>query len=129
MSTVRLLLHVLLAGVHVFLTSLTLLMQLGSAEPTLHGIAMLVLLGAWAGASSTLRTRQSLSAAAAGIGLLLLLALQGGSFNFFVNLWIVVVMVPLSISVWAIVAWRFWAEEPLPTQTVAGTDPTRRTRA
>ena len=106
---------------HVFLTSLTLLVQLGSVDTTVTGIGLLVLLGAWAGASSTLRTRQSLSAAAAGVGVLLLLALHGGSFNFVVNLWIAAVMVPLSICVWTLVAWRFWAEEPAHAHTLRAT--------
>ena len=111
MSRVRLLLHVALAGVHVFLTSLTLLFQLASSGVTMTGLGALTLVGAWAGASSTLRSKESLYAAAAGVALLMLLALRGAAFNFFVNVWILIVMVPLSISVWAVVAWRRWSDE------------------
>ena len=49
-------LHVMLAGVYVFLTSVTLLVQLAGPELSLLGVGLLTLLGAWAGASSTLRT-------------------------------------------------------------------------
>jgi hypothetical protein len=111
MSTVRLLLHVMLAGVYVFLTSVTLLFQLASSNVTLTGTGVLTLVGAWAGASSTLRTKESLYLAAGGVALLLLLALRGTAFNFYVNVWILLVMVPLSICVWAVVAWRRWSDE------------------
>lgn len=121
MSTVRLLIHVLLAGVYVFLTSLTLLVQLGSSELTVTGLAVLTLLGAWAGASSTLRTRESLYAAGAGVSLLLLLAIRGGAFNVFVNLWILFGMVPLAASVWLVVAWRRWADGADEPQTLRAT--------
>ena len=116
MSTLRLLIHVLLAGTHVFLTSLTLLVQWSSSDFTWTGMALLLLLGAWSGASSTLRTRESLVAAGAGIGVLLLLALHGQAFNFYVNVWVLLVMVPLSLAVWLIVAWRLASEgsTPLP---------------
>ncbi len=121
MSTVRLLIHVLFAGVYVFLTSLTLLVQLASSDLTITGLALLTLLGAWAGASSTLRTRESLYGSAAGIGLLLLLAVRGGTFNVFVNLWILFFMVPLAATVWLVVAWRRWADEPEAGQTLRAT--------
>ena len=111
MSTVRFLLHVLFAGTYVFLTSVTLLVQLASTGVTFTGVAVLTLLGAWAGASSTLRTKQSLVAAAVGVFLLLALAFRG-QFNFFLNLWVAAVMVPLSALVWLIVAWRRWADDP-----------------
>ncbi len=104
-------LHVMLAGVYVFLTSVTLLVQLAGPELSLLGVGVLTLLGAWAGASSTLRTHESLFAAAAGVGLLLLLALRGNAFNYWMNVWIIVVMVPLSLGVWAVVAWRRASEE------------------
>ena len=104
-------LHVMLAGVYVFLTSLTLLVQLAAPELSLVGVGVLTLLGAWAGASSTLRTKESLYAAAAGVGLMLLLALRGNAFSTWMNVWITVVMVPLSLSVWAVVAWRRTSEE------------------
>ena len=110
MATVRLLLHVMLAGVYVFLTSVTLLVQLTSSDLTLMGGGVLTLLGAWAGASSTLRTKESLYAAAAGVGLLLLLALRGYTYNLVVTFWILVVMVPLSLTLWLVVAWRRWSE-------------------
>ena len=106
MPTLRLLLHVALAGVYVFLTSLTLLVQLASSDASVMGMGILTLMGAWAGASSTLRTRESLIAAGAGVGLLTLLALRGHAFNFYVNLWVGVVMVPLAVMLLLIVAWR-----------------------
>src|SRR4051812_31735390 len=121
MSTVRLFIHVLLAGVYVFLTSLTLLVQLASSDLTLTGLALLTLLGAWAGASSTLRTAESLYAAAAGVGTLLLLTLRGGSFNSFVNLWILFAMIPLATAVWLVVAWRRWSDEAPRPQTLRAT--------
>lgn len=104
-------LHVMLAGVYVFLTSVTLLVQLAGPELSLLGVGVLTLVGAWAGASSTLRTQESLFAAAAGVGSLLLLALRGTAFNYWMNVWIIVVMVPLSLGVWAVVAWRRASEE------------------
>ena len=111
MSTVRLLIHVLLAGVYVFLTSLTLLVQLASSDRTFAGLAVLTLLGAWAGASSTLRSRQSLYAAGAGVVLLLLFGISGGVFNVYVNLWVLFGMVPLAASLWLVVAWRRWSDD------------------
>ena len=114
MSTVRFLLHVLFAGTYVFLTSVTLPVQLASTDLTFAGMTVLTLLGAWAGASSTLRTAQSLGASAAGVFLLLALALRG-QFNFHLNFWVAVVMVPLCATVWLIVAWRRWADDPEPS--------------
>ena len=110
MSTVRFLLHVLFAGTYVFLTSVTLLVQLASTGVTFLGVAVLTLLGAWAGASSTLRTQKSLVAAAVGVLLLLALALRG-QFNFYLNLWVAAVMVPIAATVWLLVAWRRWSDE------------------
>lgn len=121
MATVRLLLHVMLAGVYVFLTSVTLLMQLTSSDLTLMGGGVLTLLGAWAGASSTLRTKESLYAAAAGVGLLLLLALRGHTYNLVVTFWILVVMVPLSLTLWLVVAWRRWSDEAEEAQPLRAT--------
>jgi hypothetical protein len=120
MPTVRFLLHVLFAGLHVFLTSVTLLVQWGSTGLTFAGVAVLTLLGAWAGASSTLRTKQSLLAAAFGVFLLLALALRG-QFNFYLNLWVAVVMVPLSALVWLVVAWRHWSDDPEEPHTLRAT--------
>ncbi|MDP1829093.1 MAG: hypothetical protein Q8L48_37870 [Archangium sp.] len=120
MSTVRYLLHILLGGVHVFLTSLTLLVQLASTGTTFTGVATLTLLGAWAGASSTLRTKQSLITAAVGIALLLLLAVRG-QFNFYLNLWVAAVMVPLSALLWLLVAWRRWGDDGDPAHTLRAT--------
>lgn len=120
MSTVRYLLHILLGGLHVFLTSLTLLVQLASTGTTFGGVATLLLIGAWAGASSTLRTKHSLVTAAAGIALLLLLAMRG-QFNFYLNLWVAVVMVPLSALLWLIVAWRRWCDDCDQTHTLRAT--------
>lgn len=65
-------LHVVLAGVYLFFTSVTLLVQLGTSNLTFLGAGVLMLTGAWAGASSTLRTKESLYAAAAGRRLQLL---------------------------------------------------------
>lgn len=113
-------LHVMLAGVYVFLTSLTLLVQL-AGPVSFVGVAVLTLLGAWAGASSTLRTKESLFAAAAGVGLLLLLALRGTAFSSWMNVWITTVMVPLSLSVWAVVAWRRASEEAEEAHTLRAT--------
>ena len=42
---------------------------------------------------------------------MLLLALRGNAFNYWMNVWIIVVMVPLSLGVWAVVAWRRASEE------------------
>lgn len=114
-------LHVMLAGVHVFLTSLTLLVQLAGNDSSLLGAGVLTLLGAWAGASSTLRTRESLSAAAAGVGLMMLLALRGSAFSTWMNVWILGVMVPLSLGVWAVVAWRRASEEAEEAQPLRAT--------
>ena len=112
MSTLRLMLHVLLAGVYVFLTSLTLLVQSMSAARTVGGGVLLLLLGAWAGASATLRSLPSLMAAGAGVSLLFLLAVSGGAFSFSVNFWVLTVMVPLAAGLWAVVAWRRFSESP-----------------
>ena len=114
-------LHVMLAGVYVFLTSLTLLVQLAGPELSILGVGVLTLLGAWAGASSTLRTKESLSAAAAGVGLMLLLALRGNAFSTWMNVWIIMVMVPLSLTVWAVVAWRRASEEAEEAHTLRAT--------
>lgn len=107
----RLLLHVALAGTYVFLTSLTLLVQLASSDASVTGMGVLTLMGAWAGASSTLRTKESLIGAGGGVALLTLLAMRGHSFNFYVNLWIGVVMVPLAIALLMIVAWRRFSDD------------------
>lgn len=106
MSTLRLTLHVLLAGLYVFLTALTVMAQWSSSDGTLVGMVVLTLVGAWAGASSMLRTLPSLVAAGAGIGALTLLALAGGVFNHSLGLFILVVMVPLALGLFAVVAWR-----------------------
>lgn len=106
MPTLRLLLHVALAGVYVFLTSLTLLVQLASTGTTYTGMAVLTLVGAWAGASSTLRTKESLVGAAGAIALLLALTLRGPWFNFYLTWWIGYAMVPLASLLWLLVAWR-----------------------
>ena len=106
MPKLRLFLHVFFAGLHVFFTAVALLLQLSAPGLTLMGLGLLLLLGGWAGASSTLRTQESLTAAAAGIGLLFALGLRGDSFSFEVNVWVLAVMVPLSSALWAVVAWR-----------------------
>ena len=106
MPLLRLCLHILFAGLHVFFTALALLLQISGPGLTVMGVGLLLLLGAWAGASSMLRTKQSLISAAAGIGLLFALALRGDSFSFEVNVWVLAVMVPLSLALWAVVAWR-----------------------
>ena len=111
----------MLAGVYVLFTSLTLLVQLAGPELSFLGVAVLTLLGAWAGASSTLRTKESLSAAAAGVGLMLLLALRGNAFSSWMNVWITVVMVPLALCVWAVVAWRRASEEAEEAHTLRAT--------
>lgn len=111
MPTLRLLMHVGLAGVYVCLTSLTLLAQLSSTNVTFTGLGLLTLVGAWAGASSTLRTKESLFAAAGGIALLMLLTLRGAWFNFYLNWWIGLVMVPLAMFLWLIVAWRRFSDD------------------
>jgi hypothetical protein len=103
--------HVALAGVYVFLTSLTLLVQLSSSDVTLTGLGVLTLVGAWAGASSTLRTKESLVAAGGGVAMLTLLALRGQAFNFYVNLWIGFVMVPLALALLMVVAWRRFSDD------------------
>lgn len=116
MPTVRLFLHVALAGVYVFLTSITLLVQLASSNETVAGLVVLTLVGAWAGASSMLRTTWSLVAAGGGVALLTLFALSGIAFNFYVNLWIGLVMVPLAIVLLLLVAWRrFSVDEEVQT--------------
>lgn len=111
MRTCRLLLHVVLAGVYVFLTSVTVLAQLGSSNLTWSGLSVLVLLGAWAGASSTLRTATSLVAAAVGVTLQLAFAASGHFFNPYVGFWVLVVMTPLAFSLVGLVAWRRWADD------------------
>ena len=120
MSTVRLVLHVILAGVYVFLTSLTLLVEATSSARTAAG-GLVLLLGAWAGASSTLRSLPSLLAAGAGIVLLFLLAVRGGSFSFDVNLWVLTVMGPLAAGLWTVVAWRRLCESPARVHTFRAT--------
>ena len=121
MSTIRFVLHVLLAGTYVFFTSVTLLVQWASSDCTLAGVILVTLLGAWAGASSTLRTKQSLVVAAAGVALMLLLALTGRAFNFYVNLWVLLVMVPLCTSLWLVVAWRRSSDDPPAAHTLRAT--------
>ena len=109
MPTLRLTLHVLLAGLYVFLTSLMVPAQ-WSSDGSFAGVVVLTLVGAWAGASSMLRTMPTLIAAGAGIGAMFLFALAGGVFNHYLGLFILVVMVPLALSLWAVVAWRASAE-------------------
>jgi hypothetical protein len=111
MPTLRLLLHVALAGVYVFLTSLTLLVQLASSNVTVTGLGVLTLVGAWAGASSTLRTKESLLAAAGAIAALLALTLRGPWFNFYLTWWIAYAMVPLASTLWLLVAWRRFSDD------------------
>lgn len=114
MPTLRLVLHVLLAGLYVFLTGLTLLLQLESSDLSLAGMVVLTLMGAWAGASAVLRSLPSLIAAGAGIGALALLALSGGLFNHYLRLFVLVVLVPLALVLWGVVAWRAAAETTPP---------------
>jgi hypothetical protein len=85
--------------------------QLSSSDVSVMGLGVLTLVGAWAGASSTLRTRESLIAAGGGVALLTLLALRGQAFNFYVNLWVGLVMVPLAIALLMIVAWRRFSDD------------------
>ena len=120
MPTLRLTLHVLLAGVYVFLTALMVPAQWSDSAGSLTGVVVLTLVGAWAGASSMLRTMPSLIAAGAGIVAMLVLALAGNVFNHYLGLFILVVMVPLALSLWGVVAWRASAEtnEP-PRATLA----------
>lgn len=111
MRTCRLLLHVMLSGVYVFLTSVTVLAQLTSSDLSWSGMSVLVLLGAWAGASSTLRTTTSLATAAVGATLQLALAASGHFFNHFVGLWVALIMTPLAFSLIGLVGWRKWADD------------------
>lgn len=119
MRLVRLLFHVVLAGVYVFLTSVTLLVQLAASGSGV-GLALVLLLGAWAGASATLRTKASLSLAALGAVALALLAHGGQAFAPPVALWVQLVLVPLVGLLWAVVAWRRWVDDaPLEAEVPA----------
>lgn len=102
--------HVLVASVYVFLTSVTVLAQL-IAEDSLVGLVLTGLMGAWAGASATLRTRGSLVLAAVGAAGLAVLSLLPGVMHDALRLWVGSVMAPLAMLVWLVVVWRRATDE------------------
>jgi|GEM_PF-4123089 hypothetical protein len=112
--TLRLLLHITLAGLTVFVSALTAVVQLENSELSVLGLVLVVLLGAWAGASSMLRTWGSLMGAGVAATTLLVLALDGRSFNHYVNLFLIAMYLPLVMSLWAVVAWRHGADDEAP---------------
>ena len=109
MQSLRVTLHILLAGLYVFLSALTVMAEWGG-DGTIVGIVVLILVAAWAGASSMVRTLPSLIAAGAGIGALGLLSFAGDVFNHYLGLFVLVVLVPLGLSLLAVVTWRASAE-------------------
>ncbi|MFZ5446611.1 MAG: hypothetical protein ACOZQL_41875 [Myxococcota bacterium] len=110
MRLLRLIAHVTLAGVYVFLTSLTVLMQLLSGGSWL-GLFALLVVGGWAGASATLRTRGSLVFAGLAISGLFVLAKSSWCFATFVAFWVLLALVPLSLLLWVLVAWRHGVDD------------------
>lgn len=109
--------HVLLAGLYVFLSSVTVLAQL-LADDSVVGLAVTGLMGAWAGASATLRTRGSLVLAALGAALLALLSVVPGVMHGALQVWVGGVLAPLAMVLWALVVWRRARDETV-TQPAA----------
>ena len=110
MGTLQRIVHVLVAGLYVFLTSLTVLAQLVNEE-SLPGLALTGLMGAWAGASATLRTRGSLILSAFGALALALLSIFPGAMHDALRMWVGTVMAPLAMVVWVVVVWRRATDE------------------
>ncbi|MGV3625370.1 MAG: hypothetical protein ACO1OB_31455 [Archangium sp.] len=110
METLQRIVHVALAGLYVFLTSVTVLAQL-TAEESVVGLALTGLMGAWAGASATLRTRGSLILAAVGAATLALLSIFPGAMHDGLRFWVGAVMAPLAMLVWVVVVWRRATDE------------------
>lgn len=117
MATLQRVMHVLLAGLYVFLSSVTLLAQL-LADDSVVGLAVTGLMGAWAGASATLRTRGSLVLAALGAALLALLSVVPGVMHGALQVWVGGVLAPLAMVLWALVVWRRARDETV-TQPAA----------
>lgn len=110
MGTLQRIVHVMVASLYVFLTSLTVLAQLVNEE-SMAGLALTGLMGAWAGASATLRTRGSLVLAALGAAALALLSIFPGAMHDSLRLWVGAVMAPLAMVVWVVVVWRRATDE------------------
>ena len=120
MATLQRVMHVLLAGLYVFLSSVTVLAQL-LADDSVVGLAvtgLTGLMGAWAGASATLRTRGSLVLAALGAALLALLSVVPGVMHGALQVWVGGVLAPLAMVLWALVVWRRARDETV-TQPAA----------
>lgn len=117
MATLQRVMHVLLAGLYVFLSSVTVLAQL-LADDSVVGLAVTGLMGAWAGASATLRTRGSLVLAALGAALLALLSVVPGAMHGALQVWVGGVLAPLAMVLWALVVWRRARDETV-TQPAA----------
>ncbi len=117
MATLQRVMHVLLAGLYVFLSSVTVLAQL-LADDSVVGLAVTGLMGAWAGASATLRTRGSLVLAALGAALLALLSVVPGVMHGALQVWVGGVLAPLAMVLWALVVWRRARDETV-TQPAA----------
>lgn len=117
MATLQRVMHVLLAGLYVFLSSVTVLAQL-LADDSVVGLAVTGLMGAWAGASATLRTRGSLVLAVLGAALLALLSVVPGVMHGALQVWVGGVLAPLAMVLWALVVWRRARDETV-TQPAA----------
>lgn len=110
METLQRIVHVAVASLYVFLTSVTVLAQLVAEDP-LPGLVLTGLMGAWAGASATLRTRGSLVLAAVGAALLAVSSALPGVMHDALRVWVGAVMAPLAMVVWAVVVWRRATDE------------------
>lgn len=114
MTSLQRIVHVLVASLYVFLTSVTVLAQL-LAEDSAVGVFVTALMGAWAGASATLRTKGSVVLAAIGAASLALLAVVPGVLHESLRPWVGGVMAPLAMVLWVVVVWRLntVAESPV----------------
>ncbi len=105
MATLQRIVHVLVASLYVFLTSVTVLAQL-VAEGSVVGVVIIGLMGAWAGASATLRTKGSVVLAAIGAASLAVVAAVPGALSASLRPWVGGVLAPLAMLLWVVVVWR-----------------------